>query len=63
MKLSVISSGTDSRIAAKFQTDRFRAFGENRAEEKKLRRSSKPQTLAATATLRSAVAGGVNNAR
>jgi len=34
IKLSIISFGTNPRIAAKFQTDRFRHFGGNRAEKK-----------------------------
>ena len=35
MKLSIISFWPDPRIVAKFQTDRFRTFGENRAQIKK----------------------------
>ena len=61
MKLSIISFGTNSRSAAKFQTTRFRTFDENRAEKNKEITASKPLTLAA-ATLRSAVARGVKNA-
>jgi len=58
MKLSIISFGTNSRIAAKFQTHRFRTFGENRAE-KKIKKSRRVNHIrSAAATLRSA--GGVN---
>ena len=35
MKLFIISFGTNSRIVAKFQTDRLWTFGENRGEKKK----------------------------
>ena len=59
MKLFSISFGINSRIVAKFQTDRSRTFRENRAEQNKEITPSKPYTLAA-AMLRSAVAGGVN---
>ena len=62
MKLSIFSFGTNSRVAAKFQTDRFRTFGENREEKKTKKKeitASKPYTLPA-ATLRSAVPGSVN---
>ena len=58
MKLSIISFGSNSRIVAKFKTDRFRTFGENRAEKNKEITASKPYRSAA-ATLRSAVADGV----
>ena len=34
MKLSIISFGPNPRIVAKFQTHRFRTFGENRGEKK-----------------------------
>jgi hypothetical protein len=34
MKLSIVSFGPNSRIVAKFRTDRFRTFGENRREKK-----------------------------
>ena len=64
MKLSIISFGPNSRIAAKFQTDRFRTFGENRAQKKnkKIKKSRRVNHIrSAAATLRSAVAGGVNN--
>ena len=56
MKLFAISFGTNPRILAKFQTDRFRTFGENRAD-KKQRNHAKTYTLAA-ATLRLADAAG-----
>ena len=61
MKLFNVSFGTNSRIVAKFQTDRFGTFGENREEKNKNKEitASKQFTIAA-ATLRSAVAGGVN---
>jgi len=29
MKVFIITFGTNSRIVAKFQTDRFKTFGEN----------------------------------
>ena len=32
MKVSIFSFGTNPRIVAQFQTDRFRNFDENRAE-------------------------------
>ena len=35
MKLFIISFGSNSRIVAKFQTHRFRTFGENREEKNK----------------------------
>jgi len=45
---------------AKFQTDRFCTFRENRAE-KKIKKSRRVNHIrSAAATLRSAVAGGVN---
>ena len=34
MKLSIISFGPNSRIVAKFQTDRLRTFGENPRDKK-----------------------------
>ena len=34
MKVFIISFGPNPRIVAKFQTDRFRTFGENRGEKK-----------------------------
>ena len=63
MKVSIVSFGPNPRVVAKFQTDRFRTFGENRGEKK-----NKNKTFgrlvnhirSAAATLRSAVAGGVN---
>ena len=36
--LSIISFGINSRVVVKFETDRFRTFGENR-EEKKIKKS------------------------
>ena len=42
MKLSIISFGPNSRIVAKFQTDPFRTFRENRAEKNKEITPSKP---------------------
>ena len=59
MKLSIVSFGTKTRIVAKFQTDRFCTFRENRAQKNKEITPGKPYTLAA-ATLRCAVAGGAN---
>ena len=35
MKLFIISFGTNPRIMAKFQTDRFGTFGENLSEKNK----------------------------
>ena len=35
MKLSIISFGPNSRIVAKFQTDRLRTFGENGEQKQK----------------------------
>ena len=52
MKVFIISFGTNPHIVAKFQTDRFRTFEENREEKNKEITPSKPYTLAA-ATLRS----------
>ena len=60
MKLSIISFGTNSRIAAKFQTDQLWTFRENLAEKNKEITPSNHKRSAA-AKLRSAVAGGVNN--
>ena len=62
IKLSIISFGTNSRIAAKFQIHRFRTFGENRGEKEKKYRNPRGvnHIRSAAATLRSAVAGGVN---
>ena len=61
MKLFIISFGTNSRIVAKFQTDRLWTFRENREEEKnkeiKKPTRCKTYTLAA-ATLRYADAAG-----
>ena len=56
MKLSIISFGTNPRLVAKFQTDRFRTFGENRGEKR-------PRLVnhIRSPLLRYAVAGGVNN--
>ena len=34
MKVFIISFGPNPRIVAKFQTHRFRTFGENRGEKK-----------------------------
>ena len=34
MKVFIISFGPNPRVVAKFQTDRFRTFGENRGEKK-----------------------------
>ena len=34
MKVYIISFGPNPRIVAKFQTDRFRTFGENLSEKK-----------------------------
>ena len=58
MKLFIISFGPNPRIVAKFQTDRSRTFGENRAG-KKIKKPTwgKTYTLAA-ATLRYADAAG-----
>ena len=58
MKVFIISFGTNSRIVAKFQTDRLWTFGENRGGKKiKKATASKTYTLAA-ATLRYADAAG-----
>ena len=38
MKLIIISFGPNTRIVAKFQTDRFRTLGENLSEEKKIKK-------------------------
>ena len=69
IKLSIISFGTnpriaakfqtDPRIAAKFQTDRFRHSGGNRAEKIIEITAIKPYTVAAF-TLSYADAGGIN---
>ena len=60
IKLSIISFGTNPRIAAKFQTDRFRNFGGYRAEKIYIENTaSKPYTVTAV-TLRYADAGGIN---
>jgi len=61
MKLSIVSFDTNPRIVAKFQTDRFRTFGEN-GREKKIKKPTrgKIDTLAA-ATLRYADAAGSIN--
>ena len=42
MKVFIISLGPNPRIVAKFQTGRFRTFGENRGEKKPTR--GKPYT-------------------
>jgi hypothetical protein len=47
MKLCIVSFGTNPRIVAKFQTDRFRIFDANRAEKNKEITASKPYTPAA----------------
>jgi hypothetical protein len=64
MKVFIISFGPNPRIVAKFQTHRFRTFGENPGEKKKKNKERNPravkQVRSAAATLRSAVAGGVN---
>ena len=61
MKVFIISFGPNPRIVAKFQTDRFRTFGENRGEKKINKETSGVNHIrSAAATLRSAVAGGVN---
>ena len=64
MKVFIISFGPNPRIVAKFQTDRSRTFGENRGEKKnkikKLFGRLVNHIRSAAATLRSAVAGGVN---
>jgi hypothetical protein len=36
MKLSIVSFGLNPRIVAKFKNDRFRTFGENRRQIKKI---------------------------
>ena len=57
----IISFGPNPRIVAKFQTHRFRTFGENRGE--KINKETFGRLVnhirSAAATLRSAVAGGV----
>ena len=62
MKLFPISFGPNPRIVAKFQTDRFRTFGENLSEKKNKKIKKHPRrvnhTLAA-ATLRCADVGGI----
>ena len=40
MKLFIISFGTNSRIVAKFQTDRLWTFGENRGEKKEIKKET-----------------------
>ena len=59
VKLSIISFGPNPRIVAKFQTDRFRTFGENPRKKNKetTRGKTYPRGLAA-ATLRYADAAG-----
>ena len=42
MKAIIISFGTNPRIVAKFQTDRFRTFDEKRAEKNKEITARKP---------------------
>ena len=44
MKVFIISFGTNPRIAAKFRTDRFRTFDENRAGKNKDITANKPYT-------------------
>ena len=61
MKVFIISFGPNPRIVAKFQTHRFRTFGENRGETKINKETSGVNHIrSAAATLRSAVAVGVN---
>ena len=61
MKGFIVSFGPNPRIVAKFQTHRFRTFGENRGEKKINKETSGVNHIrSAAATLRSAVAGGVN---
>ena len=60
MKVFIVSFGPNPRVVAKFQTDRFRSFGENRGEKKTFGRLLN-HIRSAAATRRSAVAGGVNN--
>ena len=65
MKVFIISFGPNPRVVAKFQTDRFRTFGENRGEKinklrKKPARPAVNHIRSVAATLPSAVAGGVN---
>ena len=58
MNFGVVSFWTNPRTVSKFQTDRFRTFGENRRHKKiKKPTASKIDTLAA-ATLRYADAAG-----
>ena len=62
MKVFIISFGPNPRIVAKFQTDRFRTFGENHGE-KKIKKPTWPglnHIRSTAATLRSAVGGGIN---
>ena len=61
MKVFIISFGPNPRIVAKFQTHRFRTFGENRGEKKERNSCGVNHIRSAAATLRSAVAGGVKN--
>ena len=65
MKVFIVSFGPNPRIVAKFQTHRFRTFGKNRGEQKNKKNKETFGCLvnhirSAAATLRSAVAGGVN---
>ena len=68
MKVFIISFGPNPRIVAKFQTHRFRTFGENRGE--KIKKIKNKETFGRLVNhiptqrrcyIRSAVAGGVNN--
>ena len=58
MKVFIVSFGTNPRIVANFQTDRFRTYNDSRAGKKIT--PLKPYTIAAATLLQADAAASIN---